>query len=199
MLQRLFPYLTWGLLALPALAIVTSLFGTDPRAIHGAVGESGQWAVRLLILTLSVTPVLMLFKGWRFSRWLRKSRRHFGVASAAYAALHVTAYVMGEGTLAKVLSQATELDYLAGWLAFAIFLPLAATSTDWAVRKLGTWWKPLQRWTYGAALLVLLHWSLLHGGHGLGEALANYAPLIGLTGYRLWYAYLRPRPQMVAA
>ena len=199
MLKKLTPYLTWAVLALPALAIVTSLFGADPRALHGAVGESGQWAVRLLILTLSVTPIMMLFKGWEFTRFLRKSRRYFGVASAAYAALHVTAYVMGEGALAKILSQATELEYLAGWLAFAIFLPLAATSSDWAVKKLGTLWKPLQRWTYGAALLVLMHWSLLHGGHGVGEALANYSPLVLLTGYRLWYSYLRPRPHLAAA
>ncbi len=199
MLKKLTPYLTWAVLALPALAIVSTLFGSDARAFHHAIGESGQWAVRLLILTMSVTPLMMLFKGWEFTRFLRKCRRYFGVASAAYAALHVTAYVMGEGTLAKVLAQVTEPEYLAGWAAFAIFLPLAATSSDWAVRKLGTLWKPLQRWTYGAALLVLLHWALLHGGHGLGEALANYAPLIGLTGYRLWYSYPRPRPQMLAA
>lgn len=199
MLKRLFPYLTWAVLTLPALAIVTQLSGTDPRALHGAVGQSGEWAVRLLILTLSVTPLMMLFKGWEFTRLLRKSRRHFGVASAAYAALHVTAYVMGEGTLAKVLAQATAWEYLAGWAAFAIFLPLAATSSDWAVRKLGSRWKPLQRWTYAAALLVLLHWSLLHGGHGVGEAMVNYSPLVLLTGYRLWYSWLRPRPQLAAA
>lgn len=199
MLKRLFPYLTWAVLTLPALAIVTQLSGTDPRSLHGAVGQSGEWAVRLLILTLSVTPLMMLFKGWEFTRFLRKSRRHFGVASAAYAALHVTAYVMGEGTLAKVLAQATAWEYLAGWAAFAIFLPLAATSSDWAVRKLGSRWKPLQRWTYAAALLVLLHWSLLHGGHGFGEALVNYSPLVLLTGYRLWYSWLRPRPQVAVA
>lgn len=198
MLKKLTPVVLWAVLAIPAFVIVTSLFGTDSRALHHAIGEAGQWSVRLLILTMSVTPLIMLFKGWEFTRFLRKSRRYFGVASAAYAALHVIAYVMGEGTLAKVLAQATELEYLAGWAAFAIFLPLAATSSDWAVRKLGTRWKPLQRWTYGAALLVLLHWALLHGGHGLGEALANYAPLIGLTSYRIWYSYLRQRPQIMA-
>jgi sulfoxide reductase heme-binding subunit YedZ len=199
MLKKLAPYLTWAVLALPALAIVSSLMGTDSRALHHAVGESGQWAVRLLILTLSVTPLAMLFKGWEFTRYLRKGRRYFGVASAVYATLHVTAYAMGEGTLAKILSQVTEPEYLAGWTAFAILLPLAATSSDWAVRKMGTWWKPLQRWTYAAGLLVLLHWSLLHGGQGVGEAVLNYAPLILLTGYRLWYSHLRPRPQAIAA
>lgn len=198
MLKKLTPYLSWAVMALPALAIVTTMMGSDARAIHHAVGESGEWAARFLIVTLSITPIAMLFKGWDGVRWLKKSRRWLGVAAFGYAALHVIAYVMGEASLAKILSQATELEYLAGWLAFAVFLPLAATSTDWAVKRLGTWWKPLQRLSYAAAAGVLLHWSLLHGGHGIGAALANFSPWFMLTGYRLWYWYLRPRAPALA-
>ena len=198
MLKRLSPLFAWAVMALPALAILSTLMGSDARAIHHAVGESGEWAARFLIVTLSITPLAMLFKGWDFTRWLKKSRRWLGVAAFGYAGLHVIAYVMGEDSLARILSQATDLDYLAGWLAFAVFLPLAATSTDWAVRRLGTWWKPLQRLTYAAAALVLLHWSLLHDGHGIGAALANFAPWFALTAYRLWYWYLRPRAQALA-
>lgn len=198
MLKKLSPYLSWAVMALPALAIVATLMGSDARAVHHAVGESGEWAARFLIVTLSITPLTMLFKGWDFTRFLRKSRRWFGVAAFAYGALHVAAYVLGEASLAKILSQATELEYLAGWLAFAVFLPLAATSTDWAVRRLGTWWKPLQRLSYAAAALVLLHWSLLHDGHGIGAALVNFSPWFALTGYRLWYWYLRPRVPALA-
>ena len=193
MLNRFTPYLTWALLALPALTIVAGLFGGDMRELHHAIGESGQWAARFLIVTLSITPLTMLFKGWDFTRWLRKSRRHFGVAAFAYAALHVTAYVMGEPSLTRLLADVTKPEYLFGWAAFAIFLPLAATSTDWAVKKLGTWWKPLQRWVYAAAAGVMLHWSLVHGGHGVGEAIVNFSPWIALSAYRLWYWYLRPR------
>lgn len=196
--ERAAPALAWAVMALPALAIIATLLGSDARAIDHAVGESGEWAARFLIVTLSITPLTMLLKGWSVTRWLRKSRRWFGVGAFAYGALHVTAYVLGADSLAKILSQVTELEYLAGWIAFAIFLPLAATSTDWAVRRLGTWWKPLQRLSYAAAAGVLLHWSLLHGGHGIGAALANFAPWFVLTGYRLWYWYLRPRASALA-
>lgn len=193
MLKKIAPYAAWAVMALPALAIVATMLGSDPRALHHAVGESGEWAARFLIVTLSITPLTMLFKGWEFTRWLRKSRRWLGVAAFGYGLLHVAAYAMGEASLTKILADATRLDYLAGWLAFAVFLPLAATSTDWAVRRLGTWWKPLQRWAYVAAAGVLLHWSLLHGGHGVTAALVNFSPWFALTGYRLWYWYGRPR------
>jgi methionine sulfoxide reductase heme-binding subunit len=198
MLKRFSPYLIWAVLALPALSIVTSMFGTDTRALHHAVGASGEWAARMLILALSVTPITMLFKGWEFTRILRKSRRYLGVAAFAYGALHVVAYVMGEASLAKILADVTKPEYLFGWAAFALFLPLAATSTDWAMRMMGPAWKTLQRWTYVAAAGVLLHWSLLHGGHGIGAALVNFSPWFALTAYRLWYWYLRPRPALAA-
>jgi len=85
-----------------------------------------------------------------------------------------------------------------GWAAFAIFIPLAATSMDYAVRKLGLWWKPLQKWTYASAVLVLLHWASLHGWNEPMGAVVNFAPLIVLTGYRLWWTYLRQRPLRMA-
>ena len=61
------------------------------------------------------------------------------------------------------------------------------------MRLLGTAWKPLQRWAYAAAAAVLLHWSLLHGGHGLASAAVTFLPWFALGAYRLWYWYLRPR------
>ena len=83
-----------------------------------------------------------------------------------------------------------------GWIAFLIFVPLAITSSDYFVRKMGRTWKTLQRWTYAAAVLTLLHWAALHDWGGLAPALVHFVPLGLLEGYRVWYWYLRPRPQV---
>ena len=127
-----------------------------------------------------------------------KHRRAFGVAAFACAALHVLAYVTREGSLIRVLGEASAFDMAMGWLAFLVFLPLAATSMDGMVRRMGTWWKRLQRFVYAAGLLVLLHWISLKGWREPDAALAQFAPLAGLTLYRLWWLYLRPRPLVIA-
>ena len=120
---------------------------------------------------------MLLTKGSRIARWLRANCRYFGVAALAYAALHTWVYVVGEGSFSAIMAETSDFDIWTGWLAFAIFIPLAATSMDYAVRKLGIWWKPLQRWTYAAAVLTLLHWASLHNWNGWLAPTINFAPL----------------------
>lgn len=198
MFARFSPYWLWLVLALPALGMISPFFATDTGALRGVVHGSGEFAARFMIISMMATPLLMLTKGSRFARWLRANRRYFGVAAFAYAALHTLAYVLVEASVVKILSEATRIDMAAGWLAFLIFIPLAATSMDYAVRKLGTWWKPVQRWTYGAAVLTLLHWAALHNWNGWPPAAVHFAPLAALTLYRLWWTYLRVRPTRAA-
>ena len=197
MLKKLSPYWLWLVLALPALTMISPFFADDTRALRGVLHGSGEFAARFMIISMMATPLMMLTKGSRFARWLRANRRYFGVAAFAYAAVHTLAYVMGE-SLDRILAEATQFDILTGWLAFAIFIPLAATSMDYAVRKLGTWWKPLQRWTYAAAVLTLLHWASLHDWNGWVAPAVHFAPLAALTLYRLWWTYLRVRPTRMA-
>jgi methionine sulfoxide reductase heme-binding subunit len=198
MLKKISPYWVWALLAIPALSMMPGLLSDTGREFHRLLHPSGEWAARLMILSMVVTPLMYLTKGAAWVRWLKTNRRYFGVAAFAYAAVHTYVYVVGEGTLAKILAEASAFDMWTGWAAFAVFIPLAATSMDLAVRKMGTWWKPLQRWTYAAAVLTLLHWASLHNwGHPAG-AFVNFAPLIALTAYRLWWVYLRPRPAAMA-
>ncbi len=198
MLSRVSPYWLWAVLALPAMGMISPFFEEEARALRGVIHGSGEFAARFMIISMMATPLLMLTKGSRFARWLRANRRYFGVAAFGYAALHTLAYVLVEGTVDRVLAEATEFDMLTGWLAFFIFIPLAATSMDYAVRRLGTWWKPLQRWTYGAAVLTLLHWASLHNWGSWPPAAVHFAPLALLTLYRLWWIYLRPRPERTA-
>ena len=198
MLSRVSPYWLWAVLALPAMGMISPFFEEEARALRGVIHGSGEFAARFMIISMMATPLMLLTKGSRFARWLRANRRYFGVAAFGYAALHTLAYVLVEGTVDRVLAEATEFDMLTGWLAFFIFIPLAATSMDYAVRRLGTWWKPLQRWTYGAAVLTLLHWASLHNWGSWPPAAVHFAPLALLTLYRLWWIYLRPRPERTA-
>lgn len=188
-------YWLWGLLSLlPLLWIFQALSSTTPRIFHILVHPSGEWAVRLLILTMMITPMTMLLKGWAVPRWLRKHRRTFGVAAFGYMALHLGCYLIDTAGFSALLADLSKIWIAAGWLAFLIFVPMAITSTNWLQRNLGRSWKPLQRSTYVAAALVLLHWAALKDWKEPQEAVMWFAPLLALEAYRLWYWYLRPRP-----
>jgi len=185
-------------MSLPALGIGIEALGAESsRVYHQLLHPTGEFAARFLIISLMATPLMMLLRGWRGPRWLVRNRRYFGVAAFGYAALHTAFYLMSE-TWARVVADFTAFDIWTGWLAFAIFLPLAATSMDYAVRRMGTAWKRLQRWVYAAAILTLLHWASLHDWRSPEAALVQFAPLAALTLYRLWWIYLRPRPLRAA-
>ncbi len=195
MFSRISPYWLWVLLALPAFTFISDAFtSTDPKVFRHLLHPTGEFGARLLIITMLASPLALVFRGWRGPRWLKKNRRYFGVAAFGYAALHLVLYFIDRATLAKVFGEVTQLDIWTGWLAFAIFLPLAATSFDAALKALGPRWKSLQRWVYAAAVLTLLHWAAHDEFKGLAPALINFGPLILLESYRIWYWYLRPRP-----
>lgn len=195
MFSRLSPYWLWVVLSLPALAFINQgLTSTDPKVFQQLLHPTGEFGARLLIITMIATPLSMLLRGWRGPQWLKKNRRYFGVAAFGYAALHLIVYFVDRGTFAKVLSDVTKFDMWTGWLAFLIFLPLAATSFDAAVKTMGTNWKWVQRWVYAAAVLTLMHWATHDDFKGLVPALIHFTPLALLEAYRVWYWYLRPRP-----
>lgn len=191
-MSRFSPYLLWLILAIPSIAIFPAFFSDSSRALHISLHPSGEFSARFLIISLMATPLMLLFKGAKWTRWLVKNRRYFGVAAFAYAVLHTLAYMIDEGVNGAI-RELSRFYIWTGWLAFLVFLPLAATSFDYMVRKMGTKWKALQRWVYAAAILTLLHWASLHNWHGVGAALVHFGPLGLLTLYRLWYIYLRPR------
>ena len=196
MLKRLSPYYLWALLALPAIGMSYDLFTSDnPRIIHILLHPTGEFAARFRIIAMMATPLTLLLPGWRGPRWLVRNRRYFGVAAFGYAALHTLFYVIDKGTLARILEQAARFDMWTGWLAFFIFVPLAATSFNGAVRRMGPKaWKTLQRWTYPAAVLTLLHWAALHNWESPAAALVHFAPLALLEIYRIWWKVNRPHP-----
>lgn len=151
----------WLVLALPGLWILYRWAATPDAYGYGhAIGDSGDWAAWLLMLTLAVTPIRLLFRGRKWPAWLMRRRRDFGLASFAYAVGHTAIYLADKAPVGTILSDLSLPDILIGWLALALFIPLAATSSDVAVRALGRTWKRLHRLVYPAAILTFLHWAL---------------------------------------
>ena len=153
--------LLWLILALPGLWIGWRwLFTPDAYGFGHAIGDSGDWAAWLLLVTLAVTPMRLALRGQPFVRWLMLRRRDLGLASFAYGAGHALIYVADKAALAQILEEVTAPDLLAGWLAFALFVPLAITSNDASMRTLKRSWKRLHRLVYPAAILTFVHWAL---------------------------------------
>jgi sulfoxide reductase heme-binding subunit YedZ len=126
----------------------------------------------------------MLFAGQRWPVWLMRRRRYLGVAAFGYALGHTVLYVADMASLRLMLDELFALGIWTGWAAFAIFLPLGLTSNNASQRWLRSWWKPLQRWVYAAAVLTLVHWIFVH--NNLGSALVHFVPLALLETYRIW-------------
>ncbi len=187
-------YVFWAILSIPAIPMLADLMTSDnSRIIHGLVHPTGEFAARFLIITLMITPLMLLLPQWRGPRWLMRRRRYIGVAAFGYAAAHTVFYLIDKGAIAVTNAELGKTLIWTGWLAFLIFVPLAITSTDGWVRRLGTSWKPLQRWVYAAAVLTLLHWAVLHNWGGSVPALIHFGPLIALETYRIWWVLNRPR------
>ena len=192
----LHPYGLWALFALPGVAMTVAIFtsATPAAMIHEMIHPSGEFSARFLIVAMMATPLALLLRGWRGPQWLKRNRRSLGVAAFGYALLHTLLYLIDKAALDPVLSDLPKIYIWTGWIAFLIFVPLAVTSQDWFVRRMGRWWKWLQRWTYAAAVLTLAHWAALNDWGGVTPALVHFGPLIALEAYRIWYWYLRPHP-----
>lgn len=83
------PYAFWAILSLPAIPILLSLTSGDPKAIEGALHPTGEFAARFMIISMMITPLMMLFKGASWPRWMMKRRRYLGVAAFGYALAHI--------------------------------------------------------------------------------------------------------------
>lgn len=153
--------LLWLGLAGPGLWIGWRWWATPEAYGFGhAIRDSGDWAAWLLLATLAVAPLRLALRTSPVAIWLVRRRRDLGVASFAYAAGHTIVYLADKSALATVLAEARGAELLTGWLALALFAPLAATSNDAAVRALGRRWKQLHRSVHPAAVLVFVHWAL---------------------------------------
>jgi sulfoxide reductase heme-binding subunit YedZ len=169
-------YLFWAILAVPAVYLLIQRL-----VLHGKVAFvplSGEIAAWFLIATLMVTPLMLLLGPLP---WLKTRRRYLGVASCLYAALHLGLWLMNVN-IGAFLRSFVRFEIVTGWVAMAVMVALALTSTDGAVRKMGTGWKRLQRWVYAAGGMTLIHWLLTTGNRR--EVIFWCAPLVVLSVWR---------------
>ncbi|MFK8101868.1 MAG: sulfite oxidase heme-binding subunit YedZ [Saprospiraceae bacterium] len=180
-------YVLWLLLALPGiLSTKNYLAGSLNYAMMMHI--TGEFAGRFLVISLIATPLALLFPKSQVSKWLIRNRRFFGVGAFAYTLLHTIFYVL-KYPFGQLVSEFATLSILTGWIAFFIFIPLAMTSTDAAIKRMGPAWKKLQRWVYLAAVMAFAHWALLglQGEHAsMGGALFHFVPVVLLQLYRVW-------------
>jgi len=151
--------LVWPLLAMPAV-FICYWFLADLLSYGESIHITGQWSVGLLCAALLATPFKRLLPKWSGSLLLLRHRRAIGVASFGYALLHTVIYLDKKWAAGLVLKEGQDPSLLTGWIAFLLFLALAATSNNMSVRKLDRRWKGLHRSVYLAAALTFIHWAL---------------------------------------
>ncbi|HJR70488.1 MAG TPA: ferric reductase-like transmembrane domain-containing protein [Gammaproteobacteria bacterium] len=132
------------------------------RLFYGeVVHASGEWAMRFLLAALAITPLRRIFPRHTSTAWLLPRRRYLGVAAFAYTVLHAVVYLQRIADWPRIVAEAAEAGLLTGWIGLALFLPLAVTSNDASVRRLGPAWKTLHRLVYAAAAASFVHWILV--------------------------------------
>lgn len=182
----------WLVLSIPAILLVLGYAAGDIIAMD-MLHPTGEFSARFLIIALMITPLSVLFGRRRWIVWLLKRRRSFGLASFGYAVLHLVYYIIDMELLDAMLAELWAPGIWTGWAALIVFVPLALTSNDASMRFLRSSWKRLQRLAYGAALLTLAHWLLIHDG--VGGALAHFIPLLLLELLRGIIIYARRHNQ----
>lgn len=174
----------YGLAVIPVVWVfyagITGQLGVDPaKAIEHRMG---LWSLWLLIAGLTITP-LARFTGVR----LTKYRRAIGVTTFFYVLVHLLVWlVLDVQILSEIWKDILKRPYITiGMVAFALLVPLALTSNNWSIRKLGAkTWQRLHKLTYGIAILGAVHFVMLVKGWQLEPFLYLTAILV-LLGLRL--------------
>ncbi len=164
-------YLYWG---------ITNQLGADPVATLER--QLGKWGLQLLILSLLVTPL----RNW-VNLNLIKFRRPLGLFAFYYVVLHLLAYLLLDKQLEwdPIIKDITKRPYIiVGVIALLAMFPLAITSHNWMIRKLGpVRWRRLHKLAYLIAPLGAAHYLLLVKAWP-PEPIIYCLIVAGLVGYR---------------
>lgn len=183
---------------LPFLRLFTAAFtdnlGANP--IEFITRNTGDWTLYFLCITLAVTPLRRL-SGWN---WLLRLRRMLGLFAFFYAALHFLAFLWFDHffELAAMWQDVLKRPFITvGFIAFVLLVPLAATSTNGMIKRLGgRRWLLLHRSVYLAAALGILHfWWMKAGKNDLAEPILFALIVAALLLMRLYWNVLQPRFQ----
>jgi sulfoxide reductase heme-binding subunit YedZ len=174
---------------LPLASLVWRAFGiagTDLGAnpVEKIQDTLGQWGLRMLLITLAVTPL----RDWFNAAWLIQLRRMLGVYAFFYVLLHFLTWLILDQDLywAGILPDIARRPFITiGFLALLMLIPLAVTSTNGMMRRLGRRWKSLHRLIYLIVLLGIWHyyWQVKAD---VREPLFYLAIALVLLGWRVW-------------
>jgi methionine sulfoxide reductase heme-binding subunit len=172
---------------LPLLNLVLKAYqdnlGANP--IEKITRTTGYWTLVFLLITLSATPLRRLF-GWF---WPIRLRRMLGLFAFFYGCLHFSTYLVLDQFFDwdAIIKDIAKRPYITvGLPSFLAMIPLAITSTDAMLRRLGKHWKPLHRLVYVCAMGGVVHfWWLVK--KDLSQPII-FAVLLGfLLAFRLGY------------
>lgn len=180
----------------PSLAPTGALLG--PRPFTAAIHHTGDWAIRFLLLSLAVTPLR------RIGQWpkLIVVRRMLGVAALSYALGHLVLYFFDQNwDLWRVAGEIALRIYLTiGFVTLLGLAVLGATSTDQAIRKLGSNWNRLHKIVYGLAILAALHFFMQSKADVYQPALmAGFFMLLMFYRVAHWRAFSLTSPAVLVA
>lgn len=155
--------LVFAVCLLPALRIAlaarTGDFGPNP--VEFLQRWTGSWTVNFLLLTLCVTPLRV----WTKAPWLGRLRRMLGLFCFFYASLHLLSFIGFDHAFSidEIAVDIFKRPFVtAGFTAFLALVPLAATSNQWAIRRLGgRRWQELHRSVYAVGILAIIHYFWL--------------------------------------
>ncbi|MNR82792.1 Sulfoxide reductase heme-binding subunit YedZ [compost metagenome] len=171
-----------------AVFTVTDQLGANP--IEFITRNTGDWTLYFLCMTLAVTP-LRRFSKWN---WLIKLRRMLGLFAFFYAALHFMTFFWFDHffDIREMWADVIKRPFITvGFIAFVLLIPLAVTSTNGMVKRLGgKRWQWLHRLIYAIAMLGILHyWWMKAGKHDFEQPIifgSIVAVLLLLRVYWWW-------------
>ena len=171
---------------IPFIWLLLKVFQNDlgPDPAQALSIETGEWALRFLLLTLAITPFRQIFRMVEIARL----RRMIGLFAFFYASIHFLswmAFILAFRWLA-IAEELVERPYITvGFLAYVILFLLGVTSTNSMVRRLGKNWKRLHKFVYAASILAIVHllWILRTD---VTEAVIYGVLLAILLGYRIF-------------
>ena len=187
MSSRIFKGSLFIVFLMPLVALLFGFFnerlGANP--IEVLTRDTGQWALRFLLISLSISPLRLLF-GWHF---LAPIRRMIGLYCFFYASVHMLLYIWLDQffNLGDIIDDIIERPFITvGVISFLALIPLAVTSNDKMKKRLGSErWKRLHSLVYFIGMGGDLHFFMLVK-KDITEPLIYIAILVILLGIRLF-------------
>jgi sulfoxide reductase heme-binding subunit YedZ len=167
--------------------------GVPVEPVEFLTHGSGDWALYLLCATLAVTPLRRL-TGWN---WVVRLRRMLGLYTFFYAFMHFMTFLWFDHffDVAAMWKDVLKRPFITvGFAAFVLLVPLAATSTNAMIKRLGRNWARLHQAIYLIAPLAILHyWWMKAGKHNFEQPIVWGSVVAVLLLLRVWWSVSRTR------